>query len=315
MQWNDFIYCMVSMSIAGNIGWILFMLMQKALRLIRLELAALKTVIMLFLVPVVYPLLCLSRLRIAGGKWVMINILGSYTPMEVDSVFRLASFIWAIVLVVGISIRTYQYMRFQNLIKQSTPLEDSEWKELVESYSKRYLIEPVKIYYNEKLRSPMVVGVNKPMIVLPDKVFDRKQKCMIIEHELYHIQNKDILWKKIAMWVTLIHWYNPFAYWLFERLLLEEEINCDLSVCNINPNYTVKEYGMFLYEGAVISEQYVFSSGLFEVGSELKRRITAISKRQRMRRLSNRMVALCCCLLFLCSEILAYVLCECGIVY
>lgn len=78
---------------------------------------------------------------------------------------------------------------------------------------------------------------------------------MILEHEMNHILRGDLIWKKLGLLVTFIHWWNPLAYILLEKLILQEEIECDIKTCDNNTNFTPREYGYYLSgmpEGTIV---------------------------------------------------------------
>lgn len=77
--------------------------------------------------------------------------------------------------------------------------------------------------------SPMLVGVIKPVIYLPDRNMD---DClnMVLKHELMHLKRRDLLYKWAALIVNGIHWFNPAAYMVTANINEFCEISCDIEV-------------------------------------------------------------------------------------
>jgi Antirepressor regulating drug resistance, predicted signal transduction N-terminal membrane component len=60
--------------------------------------------------------------------------------------------------------------------------------------------------------APMVIGLFKPIIVLPDLQFSHKELEFILKHECLHISNRDLLIKYLYEFFVCIYWWNPVVY-------------------------------------------------------------------------------------------------------
>lgn len=60
--------------------------------------------------------------------------------------------------------------------------------------------------------APMVIGLFKPIIILPDLQFSDKELDFIIRHECIHISNKDLLIKYFYEFFICVYWWNPLVY-------------------------------------------------------------------------------------------------------
>lgn len=76
-------------------------------------------------------------------------------------------------------------------------------------------------------------------------------------------------------------------YWLGNELSEEQEIVCDLAVCDTNPEYTVGEYCQFLYNEQVTNMDSAFAAALTETKSSLERVHNGQNKNTKM--IDNRM--------------------------
>ena len=77
---------------------------------------------------------------------------------------------------------------------------------------------------------PGVVGVLRPMLVLPAALLDRlgpRQLDAVLAHEWSHVRRRDNVFAAIHMVVEAVFWFHPFVWWIGARLLDERERACD----------------------------------------------------------------------------------------
>ena len=74
---------------------------------------------------------------------------------------------------------------------------------------------------------PMLVGLLRPEIILPARDWEPEELCHILRHELCHYRRGDLVWKRLALAVGCLHWFNPLLP-LFRRELDRAcELSCD----------------------------------------------------------------------------------------
>lgn len=78
--------------------------------------------------------------------------------------------------------------------------------------------------------APLMVGIFRPLLLLPDMEMSEENLKYILLHELTHYRRHDLWYKWLAMLVNTVHWFNPFAYIVLRQIDQECEISCDLSV-------------------------------------------------------------------------------------
>ncbi len=85
-----------------------------------------------------------------------------------------------------------KYLQFRRFYrpKQSTPAEEALYTEV---------------------STPFTLGILHPHIFMPAQQKDVAGNSYIYQHELYHVQHHDTLWKILCILVLGIHWCNPFA--------------------------------------------------------------------------------------------------------
>ena len=88
----------------------------------------------------------------------------------------------------------------------------------------------VKVITVKEIASPMVVGVFKPLLILPDRSFTVKELHLILKHELVHIKRHDLLIKAFMVLCEAVHWFNPFVRFFIRAAEQECELYCDETV-------------------------------------------------------------------------------------
>lgn len=95
------------------------------------------------------------------------------------------------------------------------------------------------IYQSNAVNVPMVVGIRKPRIILPENIPEGEEQLRyLLAHEETHIRRKDNLWRLIAIVITSIHWFNPLAWVILKCFFKDMELACDEKTIH---NYDKKE--------------------------------------------------------------------------
>ena len=137
-------------------------------------------------------------------------------------------YLWLLIGVIILLIEIVQYMRFRLLI--------SKWSEKVKDRRLLNLFNACKDELNINKRvilrsygpinSPILVGIFKPTVLIPNPREDHRRLKMIFSHELKHLKRWDILIKIVALLAKAIHWFNPLIY----ILLKEMDRYCEYSI-------------------------------------------------------------------------------------
>jgi beta-lactamase regulating signal transducer with metallopeptidase domain len=92
---------------------------------------------------------------------------------------------------------------------------------------------PVPVRSSTLLLEPGLVGIWKPVLLLPEGIAARlspDEMQAILAHELCHLRRHDNLTAAIHMLVEALFWFYPPVWWLGTRLIAERERACDESV-------------------------------------------------------------------------------------
>ena len=122
---------------------------------------------------------------------------------------------------------------------------------------------PVAVVETDLAVSPMLVGVWRPILLLPRHLrdFDVVQQQMIIAHELTHLRRNDPLWMAASIAAQTALWFNPAVRKLGERLTWAQELSCDQQVLAGRPQPQRKAYAAALV-GQLTLQRGAFGAAL-----------------------------------------------------
>ena len=84
-----------------------------------------------------------------------------------------------------------------------------------------------RLYRSKAVRTPMLLGVLHPMIVLPDKAYSTAMLQGVLGHELTHYRRGDVIFKWFSVLVSVLHWFNPVVHLFRSELDRACELACD----------------------------------------------------------------------------------------
>ncbi len=133
---------------------------------------------------------------------------------------------------------------------------------------------PVKIC--RKIKSPMLVGFVRPVILLPDKEYGEEELVIILSHETAHYKRKDIWYKLLLIAANAVHWFNPLVYAMTRFANRDLEFSCDDMVTENRDLAFRKTYSRTILQ-AVQNERATSLSTCLKGGKrEMKKRFANI---------------------------------------
>ena len=94
--------------------------------------------------------------------------------------------------------------------------------------------------------APMLMGVVRPVILIPPQAEGQAGLEDMLAHELVHWRRKDLWVKWAAALAAAVHWFNPAAWWLIARLDRACELACDEAVVRAWPPQRRARYGTLI---------------------------------------------------------------------
>jgi len=144
--------------------------------------------------------------------------------------------------------KSIQYHKYTNQIQANCrKVENQSEYDINELYEKTRqeigIKRNIPLYINPFVNTPMLVGVFKPYLILPEVDFSENECRMILRHELIHYKRRDILYKWFAQLVVYLHWFNPLVYLVCKEINKNCELSCDEAVISYLSEAEKLNYG------------------------------------------------------------------------
>jgi beta-lactamase regulating signal transducer with metallopeptidase domain len=135
----------------------------------------------------------------------------------------------------------------------------------------------IGLYRSTFVSTPMLVGLVKPKIILPDREYEESSLDFIFRHELSHSRSHDIGVKLVVSFVCILHWFNPLSYAFAALLEQYQELACDETVVQYTNKEALKTYASIVLE-AFSPPRGLYGSVASFAGSKnhVKRRLVSI---------------------------------------
>ncbi|MEA4988053.1 MAG: M23/M56 family metallopeptidase [Anaerovorax sp.] len=153
--------------------------------------------------------------------------------------------IWFVGAMVFAGWHFYCYRRFgKQLLEDSIPIPEDTTAALLSSRKAALGVHgDVKLMLNHKITSPMLVGLRRPMILLPVSNISEMDLKLVLTHELMHLKRKDLWVKVLALIAGTLHWFNPFVHVLRKDVSIWGELSCDEALASEMSDEERKHYG------------------------------------------------------------------------
>lgn len=204
----------------------------------------------------------------------------SYKSPTYQLVHRM-SIIWLVGAVFFLLYHLFSYYLYHKEIKRwSMPVKDSELMELYQTLCKNLGIKhKIKLFVSKKVTYPILVGIRKSSIVLPDMNFSKEQFEFIIKHELIHYKNGDLYYKMLMLLANALHWFNPLVHVMVYLANNDMEIYCDERLLLKKDLEYREKYSMVLLEvmiNATKTKSSILATGFCGKKKQIKKRFNKI---------------------------------------
>lgn len=154
------------------------------------------------------------------------------------------------------------------------------------------------------IKSPVLTGFVRPMIILPKTDYTNDELDMILKHELTHYRRGD-LWLKLLFIVSnAVHWFNPLVYILRRAANRDMEYSCDERVVRNTDISFRRGYSMTILRCASGGMRTTLSTYFSEDKKNLKNRFSNILSSRKKRGLA--ICALLAVLAVVCAGIFGF---------
>lgn len=280
MTWTiNLMYLILWTSLSGAIVSVVWFAIGRLLEkagFLHITYILLKVAILFWVVPITYGVLLL-RTMTYGDVHCSISPGFSITPtiLQTATMFCAA---WSIGAAIGMAQYIVQRIKITRMMKHATFCS----KEVEQQFAQRCAAEGsyarrVRVRQSYQIEIPRVTGILHPIVVLPVERYSVEEWDVVFRHELTHVKHHDILFRNFTMLLCIIHFMNPFAWWLNRQMRKWSEYACDYEICC--RNHKLKKYYDVILNMAEKSMNAQFLSvQLLESESELQERMKHVMK-------------------------------------
>ena len=148
---------------------------------------------------------------------------------------------------------------------------------------------PIPVALSKQAKTPMLIGLLRPVVVLPDNSYTKDELAVILTHEMVHYKRKDLAYKMLAFFAQALHWFNPIGFVITKQLGAFCELSCDESIAKEMDNMGRKFYGetilqVLLMAGPDGSSALMPATNLSCTKNEIKRRLLNMKNAKKMKK-------------------------------
>lgn len=197
--------------------------------------------------------------------------------------------LWLAVATALLMRKLFGYRQFTSAVrKESVIVAEGRWTELMgETRESLGISRKIPVCTNPFVRAPMLLGMLRPAVVLPEGLVESPELPYIFQHELTHYRRGDLLYKWLVEVVVCLHWFNPLVYWMRREIGRDCELSCDEAVVSRMDDGERYAYGEMLLNCVAVGTPVVSSIpalSLSEDGALLERRLGEIARYRRVTR-------------------------------
>ena len=98
--------------------------------------------------------------------------------------------------------------------------------------------------------SPMVLGLARPVLLLPEGQLPEEALEVVLRHELTHLKRRDVAYQTLLLLARTVHWFNPLVWWMGREAGHSLELCCDDAVVRGRDEAFCRRYGSVLLRTA-----------------------------------------------------------------
>lgn len=161
------------------------------------------------------------------------------------SLWEMGFFLWLAGVVAVLAYHSWRHIRFMHMVKRWSEVQPVDHILPMLDRLKQELGIKTAIEYKvcSSISSPMMIGFTRPVILMPPIPLTDDERMLILRHELIHYKRHDLWYKTIVLAATILHWFNPLAYFMARATSVQCEISCDALVLEHEDIQTRKQYG------------------------------------------------------------------------
>ena len=180
------------------------------------------------------------------------------------------------------------YARFVKKLRHDSMRPHSFERDMLRELTRGSGKRTPRLIVSSHAATPMLIGVFRPMIILPNRTYTDTQLQSILLHELAHMRRFDVAVKWLMLLACAVHWFNPLV-WIARREIDRTcELSCDEAVISALDTHGKQHYGDTLISVASNKKipMPVLSTTMCAEKRALKERLSAIMKSKKYTKLT-----------------------------
>ena len=215
------------------------------------------------------------------GRKVIIGSNVHAPALQNPNPFTVWIILWLLVAVALLIKKITSYYAFSKYIRAGwQPVDTPKILDaLGDACEKMKIRQTVNLCVNPLISTPLLLGVTKPVIVLPAVPDNPEILECTLTHELVHCKRQDVLYIWLTQLVLCVHWFNPVFYAIHRQTARDRELSCDEQVIKNRSEADRITYGRTLLEtfaGKGTYQERNVTTALLENKSLLRERLEAI---------------------------------------
>ena len=234
------------------------------------------------------------------NRYETLHLGGGILPDWVYSLDRALFWVWAAgcagLLVYFLTLSLLLYVRARRYPEAAAALHVRA-AVLMERVAHGVTDRKIRVRIAPEGATPYVCGVFLPVLVLPAPMAETVDDKVLL-HELLHIHRHDVLKNYIFMVFRCLNWFNPFLWFVFNRISDDCETACDACVLDLLEPAEQIDYGRRLLD--MIQPHFRYRMGTSCIASgetNIRRRIVRVTRHKEISRRARGMSAVLFCLL------------------
>lgn len=292
---SDFLICLGAAAIALSFItfiWMRFHLliearmdMERINSLMKLVILFSTVILPLFSWVILYRLTVLEKIYVESDDFEYMTVIGNQSISLVTNQGNH----WSFVLLLAVWTAGFLWFGVRRFIKHilllkkleacSSPCRNPCVLRLKEELIRKLRIKKeVTVLTSHMIHSPFTAGVIQKRIFLPDTEHTGEEWGLLLEHELVHCRNGDLIYRRLIFLMRSVYWFVPFIYRLADYSIEVNEMACDKKVLEHQPVCVRARYASLILDAQETEGETLGASLSGQTEESLERRIRHIMK-------------------------------------
>ena len=131
----------------------------------------------------------------------------------------------------------------------------------------------VPLLCSDRVDTPLMLGLLRPVILLPAGGQEGEGLALALRHELLHLRRHDVAYKGLMLVCAAVHWFNPLVWWMGREAGRNLERCCDQAVLRGGDPAQRRRYAELLLRSARTEGTIPFSTRFGGAKGQMKERL------------------------------------------